>query len=260
MKVVVDGAMAPLERALVAGALASGHDVRLLREPLAGAPVPRGCRLTDELAGDVVVHVTGGLAGVRPDDLVTLGDLASCASGLGVPLLVLARSDLSQVERLLTDAGGRWTLQGATVLHEDVDALFAARVTDDELTVPLHVALQPVDAAEVADRAVRLLRTGPVGRVPDFGGPTIHLVEELAASWLRRRSEVGGGPPLRLVDAEAEGERWPGAWLAPRRTVGRRTWDEWLDAHRSATDPLDGGHQPGRTEALGRRPRLVAQP
>jgi hypothetical protein len=230
VKVVIERAGGALEAELVDRALAAGHDVRVLDGPAAGQPLPRGCRLADAPDGDVVVAVVGGLAGAGAEALAALDDLARCAAIDGATLVVVAFSDLEAVEALLAAHGGGWTLQAATVLHDDLATALA------EGGPPAEVAVQPVDAGEVAERVVRLLRVGPAGRVPDFAGPQV--------------LELGGA-------AASGGPGWPGAWTNPDRAVGRRTWEEWL-AHRSA-GPLDGGAKPGRAEALGGRPGLVQQ-
>jgi hypothetical protein len=258
VQVVVERADGALERSIVAGALAAGHDVRV-RGGADGA-LPRGCRRADHLgpvdAGvDAVVVVVGGLGGVPPEDWRRLDAVAREAAAAGVPVLVVARSDAAMVERLLCDLGcdrpSGWTLQACTVLHDDVlDVL----ERPDWPAASLTVRLQPVDAGEVAERVVRLLRLGPLGRVPDFGGPRVEALADLVAAW-----DGGGG--LRL-DEGAGDPGWPGAWLAPDRAVGRVTWAEWVEreprAHgRSAADPVEAGPQPVGAQPGGGRPGVV---
>ena len=221
----------PLEAEVVARALSAGHDVRVLDGPPAGEPLPRGCRLAEAPDGDVVVAVVGGLHGAGPGELGALADLAGCAAEEGTHLVVVAFSDLDEVEARLAASGAGWTLQAATVLHEQLAA---------EPAVPAGVDVQPVDAGEVAERVVRLLRLGPAGRVPDFGGPEVIPATDTGVQ----------GPAVA----------WPGAWTNPARAVGHRTWEDWL-AHRSAAPgPVDGGPQPGGAEPVGHRPGLVQQP
>ena len=235
MKVVVERAGGALEAELVTRALAAGHDVRVLDAPPAGAPLPRGCRLAEAPDGDVVVAVVGGLHGVGPGGLDGLADLARCAASDGTPLVVVAFSDLDEVEALLAGLGVDWTLQAATVLHDDLRPALAGGA-------PAGVDVQPVDAAEVAERVVRLLRVGPAGRVPDFGGPEIRPASSFGA-------------------AVADGATWAGAWTNADRRVGRRTWDEWLAAHGSGPVPgaVDGRPEARGAEAVGRGAGLVQQ-
>jgi hypothetical protein len=272
MKVVLTRAGGPLEDRLVPRLLQAGHDVRVLAAPegvVDRRALPAGVRLTAGIAdADAVLVVVGRLDGVRPDELDKLDALAADVAATGrAKLLVVARSHAGRVEALLSehDAGAAWTtLQGVTVLHDDVAALFARRGHGRTLTVPAGVALQPVDAGEVADRVVRLLRTEAAGRVPDFGGPSVRLVDDLACAWLRWRDAEPDPDPERpgercrvevVEPGEDGGERWPGAWLAPKRTTGTIEFETWLSHQRSATgtEPGDGGHQPFGAE-LGGRP------
>jgi hypothetical protein len=194
---------------------------------------------------------------MRADELDRLDALAADVAATGrTRLVVVARSHVSRVEKILTrhDEGAAWTtLQGCTVLHDDVAAVFARRAHGSHLTVPDGVALQPVDPGEVADRVVRLLRADPAGRVPDFGGPSVRLVDDLACTWLRWRDDDEEPPTGRcrveVVDPEVDGtaERWPGAWLTPRRTAGTVEFEAWLAAQRGSA--AESGQR--RDEAVG---------
>ena len=241
MKVVLPRAGGPLEDRLVPRLLAAGHDVRVLAAPegiVDRRALPTGVRITTTTDdADAVLVVVGRLDGVRPDELDRLDELATAVAVEGnAKLVVVARSHVGRVEEILArhDGHGRgWTLQGVTVLHDDVAALFARRARGSTLAVPAGVAFQPVDAGEVADRVVRLLRSEPAGRVPDFGGPTIQAVDDLACAWLRwRNADQPCGCRVTVVDPDADGaaEHWPGSWLSPRRTSGTLDFESWLTA------------------------------
>ena len=241
MQVVLPRAGGPLEDQLVPALLAAGHDVRVLAAPegiVDRRALPAGVRLTPTVdVADAVVVVVGRIDGVRPDELAQLDELAAAVARRGdrTKLVVIARSHVVRVEeQLAAHEGLGWTLQGVTALHDDVAALFARRAHGATLAVPAGVALQPVDAAEVAERVVRLVRSEPAGRVPDFGGPAIRAVDDLACAWLRWRNaaEADSGCKCRVsvIDPELDGaaERWPGAWLSPRRTTGTLDFEHWL--------------------------------
>ncbi len=240
MQVVLPRAGGPLEDQLVPRLLAAGHDVRVLAAPegiVDRRALPTGVRLTattDE--ADALVVVVGRLDGMRPDELPKLDELAAGIAPRHdrTKLVVIARSHVVRVEeQLAAHEGLGWTLQGVTALHDDVAALFARRAHGATLAVPAGVALQPVDPGEVADRVVRLLRSDPAGRVPDFGGPAIRAVDDLACAWLRwRNADEPCKCRVTVVDPEPDGtgERWPGAWLSPRRTTGTLDFDSWLTA------------------------------
>jgi uncharacterized protein YbjT (DUF2867 family) len=81
---------------------------------------------------------------------------------------------------------------------------------------------QPVDPADVADRLVQQVRTGPAGRAPDIGGPQVFALEDLARDWLRatgRRRAV-----LRVPVPGKVGRAFrAGANLCPEEAAGRRS-------------------------------------
>jgi hypothetical protein len=237
MKVVLDRAVTPVERAVAAGALGAGHDVRIR---CSGADLPRGCRPSGDLEGDVVVAVAGGLGGIGTEEWLALEDLVHGAAASGTSIVVVATSDVAAVERLLVESGSTWTMQACTTLHDDLAIAFAER----PCTLGGDLLVQPVDAGEVAERVVRLLRLDGVGRVPDFGGPEVTTVGALASSW---------PSPVELAP---DGRGGLGAWTAPHRAVGRVTWEAWLHGH-SAADPSERGDEPVGTEPGRRRPRLV---
>jgi hypothetical protein len=263
VQVVLTRAGGPLEDRLVPRLLAAGHDLRVLAAPegiVDRRALPTGVRLTDTLAGaDVVLVVVGRLDGVRSDELDKLDALAAEVAATGwARLVVAARSHVGRVESILGGHDVGWTLQGCTVLHDDVAALFARRAHGSRLAVPAGVALQPVDAGEVADRVVRLLRAEPAGRVPDFGGPAVRNVDDLACAWLRWRNDDEDPPADRcrveVVEPDDDGtvERWPGAWLTPRRTVGTVDFEAWLAHRGSAAESVERRQQAAGADRAGR--------
>jgi uncharacterized protein YbjT (DUF2867 family) len=131
-------------------------------------------------------------------------------------------------EQLVAASAGRWTILRATQFHELLDGFLAGRVF---VRTP-DLAFQPVAAEEVAVRLAELAEAGPTGRAPDFGGPEVLAVRELAAV---RREVVGRAArlvplprlgPLRDFDA--------GVHLCPDHRAGRTTWRQWLRARPQA--------------------------
>jgi uncharacterized protein YbjT (DUF2867 family) len=242
MKVVVQQGLASLGGALVPRLLADGHDVRV---PMRAAPaaLPRGVRWADARPADVIVTAAGGLRGLDAVGEDALRAAASSAAADGARLVVVGRSDRGYVEDVLRRSAGAWTLQAVTTLHEDLDALLRHRATA-ELLLPLETALQPVAAAEAADRVARLVRTDAAGRVPDFGGPEVRLLEDLALAWVRAE-----GRRCRLVRRDRP--RFDGAWVTPRRCGGRLGWEQGLAQRSPLPETVDGAEQPVGAEASG---------
>jgi uncharacterized protein YbjT (DUF2867 family) len=89
-----------------------------------------------------------------------------------------------------------------------------------------NLAFQVVDAGEVSTRLADLAQAGPAGRAPDFGGPEIRRITDLA----RTRREITGRR-ARLVRVPRVGpvaDFDRGLHLAPEHLDGRITWEQWL--------------------------------
>jgi hypothetical protein len=94
------------------------------------------------------------------------------------------------------------------------------------------VTLQPLAVDEVAGRLVEIAGAGPVGRVPDIGGPEQRSVPELARAWkLARRSRrpvLSVRLPGRTFAAFASGHA-----LGP--AYGRATFEDFLASRNGVT-------------------------
>jgi uncharacterized protein YbjT (DUF2867 family) len=129
-----------------------------------------------------------------------------------------------EAEQLVESSSLRWTIQRATQFHELLDGFLGGPMF---VRTP-SLAFQVVDAGEVAARLADLVEAGPSGRAPDFGGPEVLGIRDLAAV---RREVVGRAArlvplprvgPLRDFDA--------GHHLCPDHRAGTTTWREWLAA------------------------------
>jgi uncharacterized protein YbjT (DUF2867 family) len=133
----------------------------------------------------------------------------------------------SNVERLLLDSGLGVTIQRATQFHQLLQHGFHALRFLPVMPLPARMDMQPIDAAEVADRLIELSRGGPAGRAPDIGGPRVEPIADLARSYLtatgRRRPIV----PLLLPGRTAAAYR-RGNHLVPATRTGRETFEEYI--------------------------------
>lgn len=246
--VTVIGGTGTLGRELVPLLTARGDDVRVLsrREPPSPAAsgvvhvrgdVITGAGLADAVrdADHVVFAVTGtSLTTMRRAEVDGMRHvLAACRPGthllhvsiVGVEHTAVAmpyyRAKLD-AERLVEAAGLPWTIQRGTQFHPLLAAVMAKRV----FPRTRNLRFQPVHPGDFAARIAEVLAAGPGGRVPDFGGPQVLSVRELAAI----RKEVTGRStllvplpaigPLRALDA--------GHHLCPDHAAGTRGWREWL--------------------------------
>ena len=225
MMIVVTAGAGALERPLLTSLLAAGHDVRVLGR--AAGPLPVGVRRADD---DAV-----GDAGVLVHRLIGDGDLDAALDAIArrVPVILVATEPADAVEDALDRHEG-WTLQVTTTLHDDLDARLTAWHSDRIVNVPRGVLVQPVDATEVAERLVLLVRAGPAGRVPDFGGPAARPLDDLARAGVEVRTDGAVVVPMK--------GKAPWAFGTARRAVGRVAWEEYL---------LRPSEQPGGAEPFG---------
>lgn len=77
------------------------------------------------------------------------------------------------------------------------------------MALPGGWRFQPVDVRDVGARLVDLALGGPAGRAPDFGGPEVRMVKDLARSYLattgRRRAIVPIWLPGKAFHAFRDG-------------------------------------------------------
>ncbi|MFC4542766.1 SDR family oxidoreductase [Halosolutus amylolyticus] len=119
------------------------------------------------------------------------------------------------------------TIVRATQFHPFVRDLLDAVSRLPVWPLPTEFRLQPIDAGEAADAIVEYATADPSGRVPAVGGPEVRTVRELARTYREARDLRRPIVRLPIPGSIADGFR-SGAALCPERTVGTRTWAEWL--------------------------------
>jgi uncharacterized protein YbjT (DUF2867 family) len=138
-------------------------------------------------------------------------------------------------EHVLADAGLPWTMLRATQFHDLALKTVEQMARLPVVPVPAGFRFQPVDAGEVATRLAELALAPPAGLVPDLGGPRVYDMADLLRGYLRASGRRRLIVPLPLPGGAARAFR-SGANLAPDRTVGRRTWEEFLADRVGAPD------------------------
>jgi uncharacterized protein YbjT (DUF2867 family) len=130
-------------------------------------------------------------------------------------------------EELIARSGLPWTVLRATQFHDLIAVLLRMLAKPPVLAVPAGWSFQPVDVREVGDRLARLAVGEPVGRAPDFGGPQVRAVPDLARSYLamvgKRRPIVPVWLPGRVFRAYRAGGH-----LAPEHADGTITFEQYL--------------------------------
>ncbi|MDH3464187.1 MAG: NAD(P)H-binding protein [Acidimicrobiia bacterium] len=139
-----------------------------------------------------------------------------------------------EVEEMIRSSGVGYSILRATQFHDFLAFLFSKMTKSPVAVAPRGFVFQPVETSEVAAHLVDVARTGPSGSLPDLGGPEILGIEHLARSYMEA---TGKERPLLKVPIPGQAARAfrQGVHTNPDRAVGRRTWAEYLERHRSTT-------------------------
>jgi uncharacterized protein YbjT (DUF2867 family) len=246
-RVLVTGPAGLLGSAVIPRLLARGHEVRALVHKTApgqpaGLQLVRGDVRTGEgltaavTAIDAVIHAaTSPLRQAQATEVGGTGQVLRATQSAGAHLVypsIVGADQLSaryyrakwRAEQVV-ESGARWSIQRATQFHSMIDRMLSRRL----FPVTGHLAFQPVDAGELADRLVDLVEAGPSGRAEDFGGPeilplrTIAAIRQAATGRRVTLIRVPAAGPLRSINA--------GRHLCPGQARGTLTWQTWLAHH-----------------------------
>jgi uncharacterized protein YbjT (DUF2867 family) len=205
--VLVTGATGTLGHRVVGEATEAGLNVRALSRRdhvgYTGVHWNQG----DLLSGDGIDTALEGIEtvvhcatqGTRGKDVVSANNLISAARRAGVGNIIyvsivgIDRIPLPyyktklRVEEVLATSGLGHTIIRVTQFHELIETMFAIQRFSPALFAIKGVRFQPIDTRDVATHLVSLIDKGPVGRVDDIGGPTVHGHEELGRMYLSFR-------------------------------------------------------------------------
>jgi uncharacterized protein YbjT (DUF2867 family) len=253
---LVTGGTGSLGR-LVAGALRdAGREVRVLSHSEKPGTV-RGNLLTgeglDEAVDDIntIVHCASNPREALRTDVQGTGRLLRAAershvSHFAYISIVGVERNPFPYYRAKLDAEGLversavpWTILRATQFHGFVFRMFG--VLDRVpffMPVPRGFLLQPVEAAEVADRLAELALSDPAGRASDVGGPEVRTAASLARAYLKatggRKRVLKMSLPGKTARAVREGAQV--TRMVPGSVLGKATWEEFLSR---TTEPKD---------------------
>ena len=250
-RVLVTGGTGMLGRRLVPRLLQRGHEVRVLSRHAGRASPGAEAVQGDVRSGDglrvavqdvdAVIHAASNpRRRVRETEVVGTRNVLDAIGGSGAHLVYVSIVGVDRhrlpyykakwaAEQVVTSSSVPWTIQRATQFHDLLEQFLGFPI----FVATPRLAFQVVDAGEVGERLVDLVEACPSGRAPDFGGPEVVPIRELADSRLRitgRRARLVPVPrigPLRDFD--------DGRHLCPDHATGGVTWDEWLEA--AATRP-----------------------
>jgi len=253
MKILLTGGTGGLGREVVRAAEAAGHTVRIAsrRARPHHTPAARewarmdletGEGVREALAGaDAVIHAASDPRRHPAVDVQGTRLLAEAADEAGTAHLVYVsivgideipfpyyRAKLD-AEGIITGSGVPHSILRATQFHPFVEGMIAgfARVPL-VLPLPAGFRFQPVATAEAAARLVRAAESGPGGRLPDFGGPEVLTLGEMARGWKAARGVRKPVVPLPLPGKLAAAFRAGRNTLRSGGERGTVRWEDWL--------------------------------
>jgi uncharacterized protein YbjT (DUF2867 family) len=130
-----------------------------------------------------------------------------------------------------------WSIMRATQFYTLVDMVLGMLTRLPIVPLPADFRFQPCDPRDVAAWLSRAVAAGPAGRLPDFAGPAVYTLGDLAQTWLAARGMRRRIVPVRLPGRAAAVLR--AGILTGGAQQGRITWGEWLDEQygRDAVQP-----------------------
>jgi uncharacterized protein YbjT (DUF2867 family) len=239
-RILVAGGTGTLGQTVVDQLLASGADVRILsrgrRRPHRRSDVEyvrgdlrTGAGLDAAVSGvNTIVqcaeHVHQLVAAAKRADSPHL--LYTSIVGVDRVPFSMYRRKLAE-EQLIETSDLPWTVQRATQFHDLIAVLLRLLAKPPVLALPAGWSFQPVDVREVGGRLARLALGEPVGRAPDFGGPQVRAIPDLARSYLamvgKRRPILPVWLPGRVFRSYRSGGH-----LAPEHADGTITFEQYF--------------------------------
>jgi uncharacterized protein YbjT (DUF2867 family) len=264
--ILVTGGTGTLGRSVVRRLRAEGVDTRVVtRRKLENA---RGIRyftadllrmtdLGEAIDGvDTIIHCAGSNRG---DEIATRNLMTAVERGGGAHIVYISvvgaeripvRGPLDHVmfgyfemkrraEDVVAGCGLPWTTIRATQFHDLVLTVLEKLFKLPLVVVPADVAIQPVDADDVAKRLVELAFGPPSGLVSDLGGPRVYATVDLVRGYSRTTHRRRLVLPLRLRTS-AGGALRAGALLASDDApTGTKTWEQFLTARQHGPATAD---------------------
>jgi len=131
-------------------------------------------------------------------------------------------------EEVVRAAGIPWTILRATQFHNLIDQYLLRPLSHlPIMPLPLDLQCQPVDPGEVADCLTGAVGAPPAAYLPDFGGPEVLTLREMAPVWLAARGLRRLVVPLWLPGKTVNGFR-QGLNTCPQNRQGKITWAQWV--------------------------------
>lgn len=245
-RILVTGGTGMLGRRLVPVLIERGHEVRVLSrhgsaidnaESLVG-DVRTGQGLASAIAEiDTVIHAATNPRRAMKTEVRGTRNVIDALRDSGVHLIYLSIVGVDShrfpyykakwaAEQVIEASDVPWTIQRATQFHDLLEMFLGFPAF---FKTP-HLAFQVVDTGEVSARLADLVDAGTSGRAPDFGGPEVVDIKELATTRREvtgRRARLVPVPRLGMFRDFDEGHHH-----CPDHRDGRISWRQWLETAR----------------------------
>jgi uncharacterized protein YbjT (DUF2867 family) len=137
--------------------------------------------------------------------------------------------------------GVPWSIMRATQFYTLADMVLGMLTRLPIVALPADFRFQPCDPRDVAAWLGQAVAAGPGGRLPDFAGPDVYTLGELAQTWLAARGMRRRIVPVHMPGRAAAALR--AGVLTGGAQQGRITWAEWL-SEQYGRDAVQPARQP----------------
>ncbi|HEX9131708.1 MAG TPA: NAD(P)H-binding protein [Ktedonobacteraceae bacterium] len=135
--------------------------------------------------------------------------------------------DKLRAEELVQKSDVPWSMARATQFHSLINTMVQQSAGWPAVILATDLLFQPVYPGDVADHLCALIRQGPAGRLPDFGGPEVLKLGDMARAWLEIHGQRKPIWNIPLPGKTAKALRQCGL-TNPQEKHGTVTWAEWL--------------------------------
>ncbi len=132
-----------------------------------------------------------------------------------------------EAEALVRESGVAWSIARATQFHSLINAMLQLSAKGPVMLLATDFQVQPVDSGDVADYLCSCVAKGPAGRLPDFGGPEVLKLGDMARILLEICGKKKSIIRIPLPGKTAKALR-QGALTCPNEKHGITNWIEWV--------------------------------